>query len=65
MVALAVGTNSYFGKLRIHWAFDNEETILQGKLNIIANNLGNVVLQLCFIVFAFLMIYDLVECYQS
>lgn len=65
MVVAAVGKNSYYGKLKMKIQQDNDDTPLQQKLTILADQVGKVGMVSAAATFAAMFFHYLYDCFME
>ena len=65
MVVLAVGKNSFSGKIKSSIVQEEDETILQQRLSIIGDKIGGIVIKVSLLILGFLIVYQVIDCFQS
>ena len=65
MIVLAVGKNSYYGKIKMKIQQDQDDTPLQEKLTTLAEEIGNVGLVSAICTFCAMFIHYLYDCAMS
>ena len=65
MLVAAVGKNSYYGKLKMKIQQDQDDTPLQQKLTILANQVGNVGMAAAAATFAAMFLHYIYDCFME
>lgn len=65
MVVAAVGKNSYYGKLKMKIQQDDDDTPLQQKLTLLADQVGKVGMMSATATFAAMLLHYIYDCFNE